>query len=129
VTSAAGFRTAALSRERIAQFSMAMHDANPVHLDDVFCRSIGLPGVIAPGGISVVAIAHEVALHYGLASVVDIDVTFRSPIQADESLRCAHEVVGEEGDLVVLAVKAIGADDSVRADGVVRVRRIEGEGR
>ena len=49
------FSTGALTKERIAQFSVAMQDPNPVHLDPSFCASIGLPGIIAPGGIGVVA--------------------------------------------------------------------------
>jgi acyl dehydratase len=117
------FRTAPLSKERIAQFSLAMHDANPVHLDEAFCRSIGLAGIIAPGGVSVVAIAHAVGLTYGLGSVADIELTFRSPIQVGESLRCTHEVVESRGDEVVLSVTALGDDDRVCAEGTVRARR------
>jgi acyl dehydratase len=123
VSERAAFCTPALSKERIAQFSLAMHDANPVHLDEEFCRSIGLAGIIAPGGISVVAVAHAVALRYGLESVAEIDLSFRSPIQVGESLRCTHELIEDHGDVVVLSVAALGEDGRICAEGTVRARR------
>src|SRR5690242_12737577 len=53
------FTTPALDRVRIAQFTAAMRDANPVHADEDFCRALGLPGIIAPGGMAVVALAQR----------------------------------------------------------------------
>jgi len=37
------------SREQIAAYAAASGDSNPIHLDDEFARSVGLPGVIAHG--------------------------------------------------------------------------------
>jgi acyl dehydratase len=37
------------TREQIAAYADASGDHNPIHLDDVFARSVGLPGVIAHG--------------------------------------------------------------------------------
>ncbi len=38
-----------LTREQIAAYAEASGDHNPIHLDDGFARSVGLPGVIAHG--------------------------------------------------------------------------------
>jgi acyl dehydratase len=35
--------------EQIARYAEASGDMNPIHLDDAFARSVGLPGVIAHG--------------------------------------------------------------------------------
>lgn len=35
--------------EQIAAYAEASGDRNPIHLDDEFARSVGLPGVIAHG--------------------------------------------------------------------------------
>ncbi len=35
--------------EQIRQYAVASGDRNPIHLDDTFARSAGLPGVIAHG--------------------------------------------------------------------------------
>ena len=37
------------TREQIAAYAEASGDRNPIHLDDEFARSVGLPGVIAHG--------------------------------------------------------------------------------
>ena len=42
-------RAVAFTREQIAAYANASGDHNPIHLDDDFARSVGLPGVIAHG--------------------------------------------------------------------------------
>jgi acyl dehydratase len=42
-------RTVIFTREQIAAYAEASGDHNPIHLDDEFARSVGLPGVIAHG--------------------------------------------------------------------------------
>ena len=38
-----------ITREQIAAYAKASGDRNPIHLDEAFARSVGLPGVIAHG--------------------------------------------------------------------------------
>jgi acyl dehydratase len=42
-------RTVTFTKEQIAAYADASGDHNPIHLDDDFARSVGLPGVIAHG--------------------------------------------------------------------------------
>jgi acyl dehydratase len=42
-------RTVTFTKEQIAAYADASGDHNPIHLDDEFARSVGLPGVIAHG--------------------------------------------------------------------------------
>lgn len=42
-------RKVTFNREQIAAYAEAGGDHNPIHLDDDFARSVGLPGVIAHG--------------------------------------------------------------------------------
>src|SRR5258708_4073383 len=42
-------RTVTFTKEQIAAYAQASGDHNPIHLDDDFARSVGLPGVIAHG--------------------------------------------------------------------------------
>ena len=42
-------REVTFTREQIAAYAEAGGDHNPIHLDDDFARSVGLPGVIAHG--------------------------------------------------------------------------------
>ncbi len=41
--------TVTFTEEQIAAYAEASGDHNPIHLDDAFARSVGLPGVIAHG--------------------------------------------------------------------------------
>jgi acyl dehydratase len=115
------FTTEPLDRDRIRQFSLAMQDPNPVHLDDDFARSIGLQGVIAPGGLAVVAMAHAVVRRYGIEAIREIDVSFKAPMQAGEQLVCTAEVVETAGDTITLSCRATNPAGDLRAQGVIRV--------
>ena len=42
-------REVTFTREQIAEYAQASGDHNPIHLDDDFARTVGLPGVIAHG--------------------------------------------------------------------------------
>ncbi len=42
-------RSVTFTREQIKAYAEASGDHNPIHLDDDFARSVGLPGVIAHG--------------------------------------------------------------------------------
>jgi len=42
-------RDVTFTREQIAAYAAASGDQNPIHLDDDFARSVGLPGVIVHG--------------------------------------------------------------------------------
>jgi acyl dehydratase len=42
-------REVTFTREQIAAYAESSGDQNPIHLDDAFARSVGLPGVIAHG--------------------------------------------------------------------------------
>lgn len=42
-------RTVTFTKEQIAAYAEASGDRNPIHLNDDFARSVGLPGVIAHG--------------------------------------------------------------------------------
>ena len=42
-------RRITFTREQIAEYAEVSGDHNPIHLDDEFARSVGLPGLIAHG--------------------------------------------------------------------------------
>jgi acyl dehydratase len=42
-------RSVTFTREQIAAYAEVSGDQNPIHLDDDFARTVGLPGIIAHG--------------------------------------------------------------------------------
>jgi acyl dehydratase len=118
------FTTAAFTRDRIRQFCVAMNDPNPVHDDVEFCRSIGLDGIIAPGGMSVIALAHSVERQTGLETVSNIDIEMRSPVREGERLRCI--AIPSDADPTTFVVIAFVEDNRICAQGTVVADRQEG---
>ncbi|HYH48089.1 MAG TPA: MaoC/PaaZ C-terminal domain-containing protein, partial [Acidimicrobiia bacterium] len=117
------FITPPLDRVRIQQFAVAMSDPNPVHTDEAFCRYLGLAGIIAPGGMAVVALAHSVARHYGAEAIAELDVTLKAPALESERLVCYPEVVAADGGALELACRVTNEAGDLKAEGRVVVRR------
>jgi acyl dehydratase len=116
------FRTPPLDPTRIRLFSEAMRDPNPVHIDPDFARSIGLPDVIAQGGVAVVALSHMVARWSHRDAIEEIDVKFRAPVVAYERLVCRGTVVAVENGRASVQCEALDESGGLRAAGTVWVR-------
>jgi acyl dehydratase len=95
------------TEEQIAAYAEASGDRNPIHLDDAFARSVGLPGVIAHGMLQMGLLARVAGepdrlkrLSCRFAGMVrpgDV-VTFRGEAQGDRVLLTA---VNQDGQAVL----------------------------
>ena len=83
------------TREQIAAYAEASGDRNPIHLDDEFARSVGLPGVIAHG-----------LLQMGLLAVVAGEAA-GGPLRL-RSLSCRFAGMVEPGETVTFGAKPAG---------------------
>ena len=89
-------RRVTFTREQIAAYAEASGDHNPIHLDDEFARSVGLPGVIAHG-----------MLQMGIAATVAADAAGGAGRLRRMSVRFAGMVV--PGDTVTFSAEPVGA--------------------
>src|SRR5437588_10784840 len=83
------------TREQIAAYAAASGDRNPIHLDDDFARTVGLPGVIAHG-----------MLQMGLLAVVAADAA-GGPSHL-RSLSCRFAGMVLPGDEVTFTAEQVG---------------------
>lgn len=83
------------TREQIAAYAEASGDHNPIHLDDEFARSVGLPGVIAHG-----------LLQMGIAATVAAETAGGPQHLRRLFVRFAGMV--EPGDIVTFSAKKNG---------------------
>jgi len=122
LTTTPAFRTVVLDQERITHFAEAMHDPNPVHRDPELCRSLGLPGPIAPGGMAVVAACHAAVRVHGIESVREVDLAMRAPVHVGDVLECWLELADQQPDdsRAVLEVVVL-ADGRRCAEGTIVV--------
>jgi acyl dehydratase len=101
-------RAVTFTKEQIAAYAAASGDHNPIHLDDDFARSVGLPGVIAHGmlqmGIAVTVAAEAAGGGDRLRRVV---CRFAGMVVPGDSVTFSAEPAAQ-GTLEIRAVKANG---------------------
>jgi len=101
-------RTVIFTKEQIAAYAEASGDHNPIHLDDDFARSVGLPGVIAHGMLQMgiaAAVAAEAA--GGADRLRRLTCRFAGMVVPGDSVTFSAEPVGP-AKLQLRAVKANG---------------------
>ena len=101
-------RRVTFTREQIAAYAEASGDHNPIHLDDDFARSVGLPGVIAHGLLQM-GIAATVAAEAagGPQHVRRIFVRFAGMVVPGDTVTFKAEPAGD-GKLELTAVNQKG---------------------
>ena len=76
--------TVHLTRDSLVRYAGASGDFNPIHYRDDVAKSVGLPGVLAHGMLTMgVAVQPLVAWLGGDGSVVDYQVRFTRPVPVD----------------------------------------------
>ncbi|PFG36410.1 acyl dehydratase [Flavimobilis soli] len=125
-----GTRTVDLDRATLVRYAGASGDFNPIHWNDVVAQSVGLPGVIAHGMLtmgSVVALVTDWAQDPG--AVVDYQTRFSRPVTVPNPGTSTVEVSGVVGALdaeagtarIDLTVTFEGARVLAKCQAVVRL--------
>ncbi|NKX92277.1 MaoC family dehydratase [Sanguibacter hominis ATCC BAA-789] len=125
-----GTRTVVLDRASLVRYAGASGDFNPIHWNDVVAQSVGLPGVIAHGMLtmgSVVALVTDWAQDPG--AVVDYQTRFSRPVTVPSPGASTVEVTGVVGALdaeagtarIDLTVTFEGARVLAKSQAVVRL--------
>jgi acyl dehydratase len=122
-------RTYPLTRDRLVRYAGASGDFNPIHWNQRFALSVGLPDVIAHGMLTMATAARLVTEWAGdAAAVVEYGVRFTKPVVvADDDLGAALVVTGvvaakdEQARTVRVDLTATSAGEKVlgRAQAVV----------
>lgn len=101
-------RTVHLTRESLVRYAGASGDFNPIHYRDDIAASVGLPGVLAHGMLTMgIASSVVVAALDPAARVLDYGVRFTKPVVVDP----------EHGaDLHVVATVGAVDDAAIRVD-------------
>ncbi|WP_062516962.1 MaoC/PaaZ C-terminal domain-containing protein [Demequina gelatinilytica] len=73
-------REVTFTRDTLVRYAGASGDFNPIHYNDAFAESVGLPGVIAHGMLTMGTAASVVEEWAGPGNVVDLQTRFARPI-------------------------------------------------
>jgi acyl dehydratase len=117
-----------LDRDRLARYAGASGDFNPIHYRDDVAKSVGLPGVLAHGMLTMGLAVQPVVDRFGIAAILDYQVRFTKPVPVPPEGAVTLGVEARIGKLdegagtarVDLAVKL--GDDSVLGRAQVQVR-------
>jgi acyl dehydratase len=97
--------------EQIAAYARASGDMNPIHVDDRFARSVGLPGVIAHGMLqmSIAAVVAGKAAG-GAQKLRRVSCRFAGMVRPGDTVTFSAE---ETDDAGTLRLKAVNQDGDV----------------
>jgi acyl dehydratase len=113
-------REVTFTRDQIADYAEASGDHNPIHLDDQFARSVGLPGVIAHGMLQMGLLAVVAAEAAGGASKLrSMSCRFAGMVVPGDTVTFVAEPDGE-GKLDLRAVNQRGEPVLTRATATYR---------
>ena len=79
-------RVGPITRTDIVRYAGAGGDFNPVHHDDVYARSLGLPGDFAMGLLGAGYLSRVLAAEFGASTVQRFTVRFRAQMWPGETL-------------------------------------------
>lgn len=108
-------------RDRVALFSEATEDPNPIHVDDGFAQKAGFRTVLQQGPMTTAQFARLLGKAVGDDAVRLLDVTFTAPVYPDDTLVLRAEVT-EPGPLTRCALSAVKGDGTQTAKGIAEVR-------
>ena len=121
-------RTVHLTREWLVRYAGASGDFNPIHYRDDVAASVGLPGVLAHGMLTMgLAVETVVPWLADAGRILDYGVRFTRPVVvdpdagADVTVRATITAIDDEAVTVELAVTA--ADTAVLGKARLRARR------
>ena len=83
-----------VTRADLRAYAAASGDQNPIHQDETIAQSVGLPGVIAHGMLTLGLAARAVARWTGGAEVVELGAKFVAPVVVPADAPALVEVAG-----------------------------------
>jgi acyl dehydratase len=103
-------------RDRLALFSAATEDPNPIHVDEAFAKACGFPTVVQQGPMTTGQFARLLEDALGPDRLRVLDVTFTAPVFPGEALTLTG-VIAEVGAEITCDLRAAKADGVETAKG------------
>ena len=119
------FEVGPLTRPDLVRYAGASGDFNPIHHDEGFARSAGLPSVMAHGMLSAGLLGSFVTRWFGPGSVRRFKVRFRERVWPGDVLRAEGKVTalrdGPDGRRAALELALRRADGTAVVTGTAEV--------
>lgn len=107
--------THTLTRQNLVRYAGASGDYNPIHYDDEFARSVGLPGIIVHGMLNMGLLARYVTERMPTARIERYGVRFRAMVRPGDPITFTGRVTAVEplegAQRVTLKVAVVDAEE------------------
>lgn len=98
-----------ITREQIMGYAAAVDDRNPIHVDDAFARSLGLPSVVAHGPLTATVVLDRLLAAGHAEGLAGLDARLRAPVVPGDRLHWeidgAHVDVRNASGVVVASLE------------------------
>ena len=104
--------TTPLTRAQIARYAGAVDDFNPIHVDEEFAKTAGMPSVIAHGPLTVALALDLVIAQLGPGGLASANARLTAPVFPGDRLAVVPTDEGaqvEKQDGTVVATLTLGA--------------------
>jgi acyl dehydratase len=121
-------KTFNINRKLLVDYANASGDQNPIHQDETFAKSVGLPDVIAHGMLTMALAGKYLSDLSGSQSVIEFSAKFIKPVvvpaDTDVSLIISGKVTDVADGLAKIELLAMCNEVKVlgMAKGVIKVR-------
>src|SRR5882724_9532224 len=76
----------AVTRQQIARYAGAVRDFNPIHVDEEFAQSLGLPSTIAHGPLTLARALDVIVEQLGVNKVKSFEARLKAPYLPGETM-------------------------------------------
>jgi acyl dehydratase len=114
-----------INRSSLLAYAQASGDHNPIHLDEAFAKSVGLPDVIAHGMYTMALAGEAVRLWLGNEKeIIDFSTRFTKPVVVPADVQVHILFSGQVNQVIddVATIDVSAVCDGVKVLGQTKVR-------
>ena len=115
-------KTFNINRKLLVAYANASGDQNPIHQDETFAKSVGLPDVIAHGMLTMALAGKYLSEIAGSQSVVEFSAKFIKPVVVPADTDVSLVISGKVTDVVdgIAKIELLAMCDGIKVLGMAK---------
>ena len=115
-------KTFNINRKLLVAYANASGDQNPIHQDETFAKSVGLPDVIAHGMLTMAFAGKYLSEIAGSQSVVEFSAKFIKPVVVPADTDVSLVISGKVTDVVdgIAKIELLAMCDGIKVLGMAK---------
>jgi acyl dehydratase len=115
-------KTFNINRKLLVAYANASGDQNPIHKDETFAKSVGLPDVIAHGMLTMALAGKYLSEIAGSQSVVEFSAKFIKPVVVPADTDVSLVISGKVTDVVdgIAKIELLAMCDEIKVLGMAK---------